>query len=117
MPKQDLLDNCVWLLYRSLKWNIKIDSNNREVLKQKAKELIQEIFDLDNIQDEIGDGLRKNYGNILQLYYYSWMLREMRLNCIVMVNIRNCLAMSYLMIIRSICAMAKSSRSIVIISM
>ena len=75
MPKQDLLDNCVWLLYRSLKWNIKIDSNNREVLKQKAKELIQEIFDLDNIQDEIGDGLRKNYGNILQLYYYSWMLR------------------------------------------
>lgn len=75
MPKQDLLDNCVWLLYRSLKWNIEIDSNNREVLKQRAKELIQEIFDLDNVQDREGDGLRKEYGNILQLYYYSWMLR------------------------------------------
>lgn len=75
MPKQDILDNCVWLLFRSLKWNIKIDSNSREVLKQRAKELIQEIFDLDNAQDKTGDGLRKDYGNILQLYYYSWMLR------------------------------------------
>ncbi|MBU5478273.1 hypothetical protein KQI69_03545 [Eubacterium sp. MSJ-13] len=89
MSKQDILDNCIWLLYRSLEWNIEIDSNKREVLKQKANELIQEIFGFGesseskeekseknkkNEKDE-KDDLMRNYSNILQIYYHSWQLR------------------------------------------
>lgn len=77
MPKQDILDNCIWLLYRSLEWNIEIDSNKREVLKQKANELIQEIFGFDESSEykQEKDNLMRNYSNILQIYYHSWQLR------------------------------------------
>lgn len=76
MTKQDILDNYIWILYRSLEWNIEIDSNNREKLKKKARQLIQEIFELDSIINIDNESeLLKDYGNILQLYYESWLLR------------------------------------------
>lgn len=75
MTKQDFLDNCIWLLFRSLEWNIDMATNLREKLKETARSLIYEIFQLEernltNFNDNIGE-----YGNILELYYYSWLLR------------------------------------------
>lgn len=76
MTKQDILDNYIWILYRSLEWNIEIDSNNREKLKKKARQLIQEIFELDSIINIDNESeVLKDYGNVLQLYYESWLLR------------------------------------------
>lgn len=75
MTKQDYLDDCIWLLFRSLEWNIPMETNLREKLKETARSLISEIFKLEGrnlsgLRDNIGE-----YGNILELYYYSWMLR------------------------------------------
>jgi len=75
MTKQDYLDDCIWLLFRSLEWNISMETNLREKLKESARNLISDIFQLETrnlskLRDNIGE-----YGDILELYYYSWMLR------------------------------------------
>lgn len=75
MTRQDYLDECIWLLFRSLEWNIPMGTNLREKLKETAQSLISDIFKLErknlsNLRDNIGE-----YGDILELYHYSWMLR------------------------------------------
>ena len=70
LPKQDLLDNLVWVLYRSLEWNISIPLELRNILKERAETLMYEIYGNGYIG---GDTWRAE----LQLadYYRSWKLR------------------------------------------
>ena len=63
LPAQDLLDNLVWLQFRSLEWGVPIPSELRSRLRYQAEALFREI-----------------YGEIcpyttLQEYFQSWTLR------------------------------------------
>ena len=63
LPAQDLLDNLVWLQFRSLEWGVAIPNELHSRLKYQAESLLQEI-----------------YGNVcpnvtLQEYFQSWTLR------------------------------------------
>lgn len=66
LTKQDYLDNCIWILFRTLEWNIYLDSSFREFLKQEALRLLDEIY------GDIKPG--QNTGS-LEMFYYSWHLR------------------------------------------
>lgn len=66
MSKQDYLDNCVWLLFRSQEWNIPLESSYREYIKGKANALLYELY---------GNNLQHGMMPNLELYYYSWYLR------------------------------------------
>lgn len=69
LTKQHYLDNLVWMLNRSLEWNIPLSEGLRTVLTQKAKELMRYIF-WNNSSD-------KNYHeDLLDDYFCSWKLRE-----------------------------------------
>lgn len=67
LPAQDLLDNLVWLLHRSLEWDVDIPSSLWENLWLQAQQL------LDTIYPSEGDG-----SNTLTLrnYYEAWQLRS-----------------------------------------
>lgn len=66
MPAQDLLDNLVWLLYRSMEWDVCISSSLRESLRERAEQLLNMIYPHDSEQaDEI----------TLRSYYEAWHLR------------------------------------------
>lgn len=63
LPAQDLLDNLVWLLFRSLEWNVVMPSELRAKLQTRAERLLFQI-----------------YGNTLphqglEHYYQAWKLR------------------------------------------
>lgn len=64
LPKQDMLDNYVWIRYRSVELGIPIESKLAEELEYKAKELLYDIYPA----DEYGLPHLKNY-------YESWKLR------------------------------------------
>lgn len=68
--QQDRLDDLVWLLYRSVEWDIAISADHREEMKCDARALISDIYA--NRQDEINSNL---HGDILDAYYASWQLR------------------------------------------
>lgn len=65
LSAQDLLDNLVWVLSRSLEWNIQISSNLRASMERRAEQLLRQIYG--NIA-----GIQKIS---LQEYYFSWLLR------------------------------------------
>lgn len=64
MPKQDYLDNLVWILYRSFELGVEINGNMRARLEKKAGKLLYEIY----------PGAEYDY-NVLDAYYSSWKLR------------------------------------------
>lgn len=67
MPKQDALDDDVWLLYKANEFNIQIDKSLEQKMIYRIQDRIRYIY---------GDSLRKN--NVSAdpfLYYNSWMLR------------------------------------------
>lgn len=67
MPKQDALDDDVWLLYKANEFNIQIDKS----LEQKMIYRIQ-----DHIRYIYGEGLRKHHISADHFVYYnSWLLR------------------------------------------
>lgn len=67
LPKQDLLDNLVWILFRSLEWKVTLPSLLRDTLHHKAEELLYYLYD-----DIIA---HKSSENPLTLYFKSWKLR------------------------------------------
>ncbi len=67
IPKQNYLDNLVWLLYRARELNVEINSHQYGIMKQEALHLLREIY---------GDAIYKHQWNVtLQEYYYSMKLR------------------------------------------
>ena len=67
LPKQDFLDNLVWLLYRSVELNVVIDPHYYNELKILAEQLMSEIY---------GESIRKSGGMMnLHDYYCSMQLR------------------------------------------
>ena len=66
LPAQDLLDNLVWLLYRSLEWDVQIPSSLRETLRERAQQLLDEIYPNES-----------NHSDVITLraYYEAWQLR------------------------------------------
>lgn len=67
MPKQDMLDNLVWILKKSVEYGITVESNLREKMRSCAKRLLTEIYG-DCIQEQ---GITVT----LDDYYHSWELR------------------------------------------
>ena len=66
LPKQDMLDNLVWMLKRSVELNIDIHKI-RPALESTANQLLREIY---------GECIDRNNWNInLDDYYNSWKLR------------------------------------------
>ena len=67
IPKQNHLDNLVWLLFRGRELNLGIDAQQYGIMQQEALRLIREIY---------GNAIRENNwsGNLLQ-YYNSMKLR------------------------------------------
>lgn len=67
LPAQDLLDNLVWLLHRSLEWDVDIPNSLREKLRLRAQQLLDRIY------------LNKGADSTLitlQTYYEAWQLRS-----------------------------------------
>lgn len=62
LPAQDLLDNLVWLHFRSLEWGVSMPSSLRSRLKNQAEALLREIYSCCP-------------GVTLQEYFQSWALR------------------------------------------
>ena len=80
LSKQDMLDNLVWIIMRSTEFGIPISLNLRDMLRNKSKQLLAEIYE---------ECCRENKLNLnLEEYYSSWKLRgdhpdyykEMRFN-------------------------------------
>lgn len=67
LPAQDLLDNLVWLLHRSLEWDINLPSSLREKLQLRAQQLLETIY-----PNEDNDSAPITLRN----YYESWQLRS-----------------------------------------
>ncbi len=70
LTKQDYLDDLVWLLYRSLEWNVALEADHREEMRRKARELFGELYE--SRKSEIAYW---HCGDILDIYYDSWKLR------------------------------------------
>lgn len=67
IPKQNYLDNLVWLLYRGRELNVQIDPQQYGIMQQEALRYLREIY---------GDAIRENHWSITLLdYYNSMMLR------------------------------------------
>lgn len=64
LPAQDLLDNLVWVLHRSLAWDVGIPSGLREKLRVRAQQLLETIY-----PDEDDAPIT------LEAYYDAWRLR------------------------------------------
>lgn len=72
MTKQDYLDNLVWILYKSLEFEITINANYRSLIREEAEKLLLEIYFHDN------PAIKKysfSSAEFLNAYYYSWKLR------------------------------------------
>ena len=68
LTKQQYLDNIIWMLYRSLEWQIALESDFRVMLEKKARELFRYIY-----EDKLNEKAGKDVG--LDYYFYSWKLR------------------------------------------
>lgn len=67
LPKQNRLDDLVWLLYRGRELGVRIDPQLYGILQQEALRLLQDIY---------GDAAdRNNWSVTLQDYFCSMMLR------------------------------------------
>ena len=67
LPAQDLLDNLVWLLHRSLEWDVDVPNSLREKLQLRAQQLLDTIYpNEDNDSTPI----------TLRTYYEAWQLRS-----------------------------------------
>lgn len=67
LPKQNHLDNLVWLLYRCRELNFDIPPQLYGIMKQKAYQLMMEIY---------GSAIAEHHWAVtLDEYYYSMMLR------------------------------------------
>lgn len=68
LPKQDRLDDLVWLLYRPLELAVDMPTELRTQLTKEANQLFSEVY---------GESLSRNHiGNAtLQDYYYAWYHR------------------------------------------
>ena len=86
LPKQDLLDNLIWLYYRSEELGIKIAANLRERIRSRAEDLLTELYR--NFMEDARDQTHGGYGQSTALrrsdreyhvdmrdYYQSWLLR------------------------------------------
>lgn len=69
LTKQELLDNLVWLCYRSVELNVEINLLLKNKLKSRAQALFDEIY-LDDYSGLLGDGRVS-----LEDYYHSMLLR------------------------------------------
>ena len=72
LPAQDLLDNLVWLLFRSLEWDVEMPESLRLKLLDRARRLLQEIYGsrMEALR------LRENAKPLgVEWYYQSWKLR------------------------------------------
>ena len=69
LPKQDLLDNLVWLLYRSEELNVEIEPVLREFIQNQSEDLLTELYrrPLSSSAETAEFSLRD--------YYNSWILR------------------------------------------
>ncbi len=73
MPKQDMLDNFIWLLHRATEFGIKIDVNLRDSMKRYCDQLLYEIY---------GKCMRQNGLNLTAHdYYNAWKLRGDHPDC------------------------------------
>lgn len=73
LPKQDQLDNLVWLLFRSVELGIDLDIGMREKFRMSAEELLQYLY---------GEFLPREVKTVsLQNYYESWNLRGDHPDC------------------------------------
>lgn len=83
LPAQDLLDNVVWLLYRTVEWDVPMPGSLRNKLEVLAKKLLDEIYSgiWDYVRDELGTMSFeraqecKTHTVSLDEYYNSWKLR------------------------------------------
>ena len=67
LPKQDMLDNFVWLLFRSTEFGITIESNLKDEMFRQCERLLHEIY---------GSCLNQHSVVItLSQYYQAWQLR------------------------------------------
>lgn len=76
LPAQDLLDNLVWLLFRTMEWDIPMSGSLRSKLETLATKLLDEIYgEIRVIQDSAGE--RNGYRRKISLteYYQFWKLR------------------------------------------
>lgn len=64
LSAQDLLDNLIWLIERSLEWGVQIPSQLLSSLKERARQLLDEIYPR---KDTTSYSFRE--------YFYSWTLR------------------------------------------
>lgn len=67
LPKQDLLDNLVWFLFRALDYQVSIPSLLQQRFSQQAEDLLMELY-----------GNQITYSKnpyLLSQYYKSWKLR------------------------------------------
>lgn len=75
LSKQDMLDNLVWILMRTLELGIEIPVNTREILTSRCLRLFEEIY---------GDCCTQNGWDISLIdYYNSWKLRGDHPNCYI----------------------------------
>lgn len=70
LPAQDLLDNLVWLLFRTLEWNIPVPSSLRSKLETQAASLLYFIYDRFPFRDQ---DAAESFS--LAEYYEAWKLR------------------------------------------
>lgn len=71
LRKQDILDDLIWLLFRTREFRINIEENLWKTLWKTAVELFQFIFK----EEKSFDGTRLSDKECLEKYYYSWKLR------------------------------------------
>lgn len=72
LPAQDLLDNLVWLLFRSLEWDVEMPHSLRAKLQSRVTQLLQEIYGRRMRELHLEDEA-KPLG--AEWYYQSWKLR------------------------------------------
>lgn len=72
LPAQDLLDNLVWLLFRSLEWDVEMPESLRLKLLDRARRLLQEIYGSRMEALHLREDA-KPLG--VEWYYESWKLR------------------------------------------
>lgn len=70
LNKQDYLDNLLWILDRSLDWNIDIQLNNKTFMEKKAEELFREIYWKE------ASAHFQSFSDCFLAYKNSWYLRS-----------------------------------------
>ena len=77
LPAQDLLDNLVWILYRSLEWNVPISSDLRAFMERRAEQLLDQIYQPENSytipENDSKNSSPRRY--TLREYFSAWRLR------------------------------------------